>query len=314
MLEAVELFKRYAKNPIIRPENMPYPVNSVFNPGATTYEGKTVLLLRVEDRRGISHFALAASSDGVSDWEISPEPVMAPDPLRIEEEFGIEDPRITFFEDMGLWVISYTSFSRYGPLVSLAVTKDFKKFERLGPILPPENKDAALFPERISGHDGHFAIIHRPVPAYDRAGAHIWIAYSPDLKHWGGHRVVIEARKGSWWDSDRIGLGPPPLKTSEGWLILYHGVKRTVSGALYRCGLALLDLENPERLIARSDEWVFSPKEDYEQLGDVDKVVFPCGWILEGDELRIYYGASDKTIGLATARLSRLLEWLIEKR
>ncbi|MGC8720205.1 MAG: glycosidase [Thermodesulforhabdaceae bacterium] len=307
---AKELFHRHPQNPIIKPDDMPYPVNAVFNPGATVYEGRTALLMRVEDKRGISHLALATSPDGISNWEFSPQPIMTPDPLRPEEEYGIEDARITFLEEAGVWAIAYTAFSRYGPLVSLALTKDFKNFERLGPILPPENKDAALFPLKIPGKGNRFAIIHRPVPAFQRAGAHIWISYSPDFKHWGEHRVVLPAREGSWWDADKVGIGPPPLKTPEGWLILYHGVKRTVSGAIYRCGLALLDLENPEKVIARSNEWVFAPVADYELIGDVDKVVFPCGWVADGDLIRVYYGAADKTIGLATASISELLDWL----
>jgi len=311
MQERQELFQRHPQNPIIRPENMPYPVNAVFNPGATLYNGKTLLLMRVEDRRGISHLAIATSSDGITGWEIYPEPALLPDPSRREEEFGIEDPRVTFIHDLDLWAVTYTAYSRYGPLVSLALTKDFRHFERVGPILPPENKDAALFSEKISKKTGsYFGLIHRPVPAFPGAGAHIWMAYSPDIKHWGGHQVIIQARMGAWWDADKIGIGPPPLKTSEGWLVLYHGVKRTVSGAIYRCGLALLDLENPEIVIARSNNWIFAPLADYELTGDVDKVVFPCGWVAEGDELRVYYGAADKSIGLATARVSELIEWL----
>lgn len=308
----VDLFRRHSQNPIITPDDMSYPVNAVFNPGATLYDGRTLLLMRVEDRQGISHLAVATSPDGISNWKISPQPAMTPDPSRPEEEFGIEDARITFLEDLGIWAITYTAFSRYGPLVSLAITKDFRHFERLGPILPPENKDAALFPEKIPAKGNHFAIIHRPVPAFQQGGAHIWIAYSPDLKHWGEHRILIPARMGAWWDADKIGLGPPPLKTSEGWLILYHGVKRTVNGAIYRCGLALLDLEDPEKVIARSNEWVFAPVADYELTGDVDKVVFPCGWVADGDLVRIYYGAADKIIGVATASVRELLDWLKE--
>jgi len=311
MQERQELFRRHLQNPIIRPENMPYPVNAVFNPGATIYNGKTLLLMRVEDRRGISHLAIATSSDGITGWEIYPEPALMPDPSRKEEEFGIEDPRITFIHDLDLWAVTYTAYSRYGPLVSLALTKDFRHFERVGPILPPENKDAALFSEKISKKtSSYFGLIHRPVPVFPGAGAHIWMAYSPDLRHWGGHQVIIQARMGAWWDADKIGIGPPPLKTSEGWLVLYHGVKRTVSGAIYRCGLALLDIENPDIVIARSNNWIFAPSADYELIGDVDKVVFPCGWVAAGDELRVYYGAADKSIGLATAKVSELIEWL----
>ncbi|MFW5901672.1 MAG: glycosidase, partial [Thermodesulfobacteriota bacterium] len=151
---------------------------------------------------------------------------------------------------------------------------------------------------------------HRPVPAFAGMGAHIWISFSPDMKHWGDHQVVIPARKGGWWDANKIGLSPPPLATEQGWLILYHGVRTTAGGCIYRLGLALLDLKDPARLIARADEWVFAPERDYEMVGDVDNVVFPCGWLAEDDELHLYYGGADKCIALATARIPEVLDWL----
>jgi len=204
-------------------------------------------------------------------------------------------------------VVAYTAYSKGGPLVSLATTRDFKSFERKGAVMPPEDKDAALFPVRFGGR---WAMLHRPVPAFPGVGAHIWISFSPDMKHWGDHQILVTARRGSWWDANKIGLSPPPLRTEKGWLILYHGVRTTAGGCLYRLGLALLDLEDPTKLIARSSEWVFAPEEDYEIVGDVDKVVFPCGWVAEGDELRLYYGGADKCLALATARISELLDWL----
>jgi predicted GH43/DUF377 family glycosyl hydrolase len=130
------------------------------------------------------------------------------------------------------------------------------------------------------------------------------------MKHWGDHKILIPARRGGWWDANKIGLSPPPLQTEQGWLILYHGVRTTVAGCIYRLGLALLDLEDPTKLLARSDEWVFAPQESYEVVGDVDKVVFPCGWVAEGDSVRLYYGGADKCIALATGRVSEMLEWL----
>ena len=153
-------------------------------------------------------------------------------------------------------------------------------------------------------------MLHRPVAKKEGAGAHIWISFSPDLRHWGDHRMVLQARENAWWDTSKIGLGPPPLKTQDGWLILYHGVKTTGGGIIYRLGLALLDLNDPTRVIARCDEWVFTPEKEYEVSGDVDKVVFPCGWVPKGDQLRLYYGAADSYIALATASVSELLAWL----
>lgn len=303
-----EIFKRSPHNPIIQARDIPYPANSVFNAGATLLRGETLLLMRVEDRRGISHFTAARSKDGVSDWRIDPAPTLAPDPMQHPEEvWGIEDPRVTRIEELDAWAVLYTAYSRGGPLVSLATTRDFVSFERKGVVMPPEDKDAALFPVRFGGR---WAMLHRPVTAFQDVGAHIWISFSPDMKHWGDHQILLPARKGAWWDANKIGLSPPPLETPEGWLILYHGVRSTASGCIYRLGLALLDLEDPRRVVMRSDEWVFGPQEPYETVGDVDKVVFPCGWIVQGDTVRLYYGAADRCIALATADLCDMLDWL----
>lgn len=303
-----ELFRRYSKNPIIDISDLPYPANAVFNAGATLFNGETLLLMRVEDKRGISHLLLGRSKDGVRNWVIDKEPTLLPEPdFHPEEEFGIEDPRITYLDEIRKWAIVYTAYSKYGPLVSLALTEDFRSFDKKGVILPPENKDAAIFPERFSDK---WALIHRPSPKDLRAGAHIWISFGYDLCHWGEHRILFESRDGAWWDSGRIGLSTPPLKTDKGWLLLYHGVKLTVSGAIYRLGLALLDLKDPRNVIFRSEEWVFGPEKSYELIGDVDKVVFPCGWVRVGDEIRLYYGSADKCIGLATANVNDVLEWI----
>jgi len=306
-----ELFRRHPDNPILTSVQMPYPANTVFNAGATKVGDETVLLMRVEDRRGISHLTVARSRDGIGDWRIDPAPTLAPDPERHPEEiWGIEDPRITYIEELRRWVIAYTAYSVGGPLVSLATTTDFRSFERLGPVMPPEDKDAALFPVRFKGR---WAMLHRPVP-HAVVGAHIWISFSPDLMHWGEHRILLRARRGAWWDANKIGLSPPPLATPEGWLILYHGVRTTASGCIYRLGLALLDLEDPTVVIARADEWVFEPQAEYERVGDVDKVVFPCGWVVEGDDMRLYYGGADSCIALAYARVPELLDWLRKYR
>lgn len=303
-----DLFQRHPDNPILTTRDLPYLANSVFNAGATQIDGETLLLMRVEDRRGLSHLTAARSADGISGWRVDPQPTFPPSPeTHPEETWGVEDPRITYLAELGRWAITYTAFSRAGPLVALATTRDFRTFVRQGPVMPPEDKDAALFPERINGR---WAMIHRPVPTIPVDGAHIWISFSPDLTHWGDHRVLIYAREGGWWDSKSIGLSPPPVKTEEGWLILYHGVRATASGAIYRLGLTLLDLDDPCRVLIRSDEWVFSPREEYEVFGDVDKVVFPCGWVVDGDEVRLYYGGADTRLALATGRLSEILAWL----
>ncbi len=305
-----ELFQRHPANPILTAKNWSYPVNTVFNPGATIFNGKVLLLARVEDRRGFSHLTKAVSEDGVSDWRIDAAPTMDADPVNHPEElWGIEDPRIVRLDELGKWAITYTAYSRGGPLVALALTDDFVNFDRLGPIMPPEDKDAALFPRRINGK---WALIHRPIAANYVPGAHIWLSYSDDLSHWGDRRVLMHARRGGWWDGGKIGLAAPPLETAEGWLLFYHGVRRTASGSIYRMGLALLDLDDPLKVLHRSDEWILGPTASYEREGDVDDVVFPSGWVLDEKTglLNLYYGGADACIALATASLSDLLEYI----
>lgn len=305
-----ELFRRHDENPILTARDWPYPAHTVFNAGACRTADETILLVRVEDRRGHSHLTTARSLDGVRDWRIDRCPSFAPDLRhRTEEAWGIEDPRLTWVEERGEWIIAYTAFSPSGPMVSLARTSDFLRFDRLGPVMPPEDKDAALFPRRFGGR---YAMLHRPVSA-GSSGAHIWISFSPDLVHWGDHQILLEARRGAWWDANKIGLSPPPMETREGWLVLYHGVRHTASGSLYRLGLALLDLEDPRHVRRRSDDWVFAPERDYERQGDVRDVVFPCGWILDpaSGVVSVYYGCADTCIGLAHAQINELLEYIL---
>ncbi|GIV18609.1 MAG: glycosidase [Armatimonadota bacterium] len=305
-----ELLHRYPGNPILTAADWPYPINTVFNAGATRLpDGTTLLLCRVEDRRGISHFCAARSRNGVDGWEIDKQPTLLPDPDNHPEEiWGIEDARIVYVPELGKYAVTYTSYSRGGPGVSLALTEDFRHFERFGVIMPPEDKDAALLPRRIGGY---WALIHRPITLQ---GAHIWVSYSPDLRHWGSHKMILQARRGAWWDANKIGLSPPVIETPEGWLMLYHGVRQTASGSLYRLGLALFDLNTPERCILRSDEWMFGPEEPYEREGDVANVVFPCGYTIEedGDTINLYYGGADTCIALATGSIREMLEWLKE--
>ncbi len=306
--DEVQVLKRSDANPILTAADVPYPANSVFNPGAARVGEETILLLRVEDLRGISQLHVARSPDGVSGWVFDAEPLLRSDSERYPEEiWGCEDPRLTWLPEREEWAIAYTAYSRRGPLVSLATTRDFRTARRLGPVMPPEDKDAALFPRRF---EGRWAMIHRPSPL--RGGAHMWISFSPDLRHWGDHTLLLEAREGAWWDATKIGLGPPPLETPEGWLVMYHGVHTTSDGPIYRAGLALLDLENPRIVVRQTDEWIFGPSAPYEIAGDVDHVVFPCGWVLDpaGGEVSVYYGAGDSVVGLATVRLDELLDCL----
>lgn len=305
-----ELFTRYPGNPILTSKDWPYDVNTVFNPAVTMYKGKVLILARVEDRRGISHFTKAISDDGITNWKIDKKPTMFPQPDKFpEEKWGIEDPRITWIGELSKWAITYTSFSQAGPLVSLAFTKDFVNFEKMGDIMPPEDKDAALFSRKFNGK---WLLIHRPIGMKKEPGAHIWVSRSEDFEYWGDNKVLIHARQGGWWDANKIGITAPPLETEDGWLILYHGVKQTISGGIYRLGIALLDRDNPLKVLRRSDEWIFSPRKLYEREGDVRDVVFPCGWIWdkEKDEVKMYYGGADTCIAMATASMSKLLDYV----
>ena len=302
------LFQRHEHNPILCAADWPYPVHTVFNAGATRLaDGTTLLLCRVEDRTGLSHLCAARSVNGVDGWVIDTKPTLWPDPQNFPEElWGIEDPRITFVEELGKYAVAYTAFSRGGPGVALALTEDFRKFERYGLVMQPDDKDAALLPRRI---DGNFALIHRPMAD---SGAHMWISFSPDLHNWGNHKLLLPARKGGWWDANKVGLSPPPIETSEGWLILYHGVRHTASGALYRLGLALFALDKPDHCLRRGDSWIFGPEADYERNGDVANVAFPCGYTLgaDNDTINLYYGAADTSLALATGSVRQLLRWL----
>jgi predicted GH43/DUF377 family glycosyl hydrolase len=305
-----QILTRYKHNPILTADDWKYPINSVFNPGATLQpDGTTLLLCRVEDRRGLSHLCAARSANGEDNWQIDSYPTLMADPEHFPEElWGIEDPRITYIPELKKYAVVYTAYTHDGPGVALALTEDFKTFERYGLIMQPDDKDAALLPRRL---DGRWALIHRPV---SNQGAHMWISYSPDLRYWGGHKLMLIARKGAWWDANKIGLSSPPIETSQGWLTIYHGVRQTASGSLYRLGLALFDLQTPERCLQRSNEWMFGPDELYERRGDVDDVVFPCGHTIasDGDTLRMYYGVADSSIALATGSIRSMLEWLDE--
>lgn len=304
--KAYDLFTRYEGNPILTPTDWPYPVNAVMNPAAIKIDNETLILARVEDLRGFSHLTVARSADGFTNWRIDSEPTMKADHTSREERWGLEDPRIIWLEEQKQYAITYTSFSEGGPVVSLAITKNFKTFARLGVLLPPEDKDACLFPRRFRGR---FVLIHRPIVSGE---AHIWISFSPDLKHWGDHTMLIASRH-AYWDCHRVGLACQPVETPQGWLLFYHGVRNTTAGALYRLGLVLLDLNEPWKVLRRSDEWILGPRESYERVGDVGGVIFPTGVTVckETDQLNLYYGAADCTIAVATAKMSNIMDYIM---
>ncbi|HLY93797.1 MAG TPA: hypothetical protein VKP14_03030 [Gaiellaceae bacterium] len=301
-----ELFQRHVGNPILTAEDWPYPVNAVFNPAAASVNGETVLLARVEDLTGISHLTVARSANGMDGWSIDPEPLLAAAPGVTSEQWGFEDPRVVWVAELDRWVITCTAYGPAGPAVYLAMTEDFRTVERYGIVMHPDDKNAALLPHRI---EGRWVLFHRPRTEFGRAHSEIVLSRSADLISWSAPEQVLQPRDGAWWDSMRIGLGPPPLRTEHGWLLVYHGVKETVSGSIYRVGLALLDLDEPTRVLRRLPNWVLAPLAPYERTGDIPNVVFPCGLVHDAasGDVRLYYGAADNSIGLATAALDDLL-------
>jgi len=303
------LFRRSPHNPVLNPADWPYPVNTVFNPAAAQVDGQTVLVCRVEDRRGISHLTVARSLDGATGWEISPTPLISAGDLGEASRWGVEDPRVVWLEDQAAWVLTFTAYGPAGPAVAMARTTDFVEVELLGVVMPPPDKNASLLPYRI---DGQYVMFHRPT-IQDMQRSDVWLSRSPDLRSWSEPTLVLPARPGPWWDNVRIGMGPPPVLTTHGWLAVYHGIKSVAGGLVYRAGLALLDAERPERVLRRTDEWVFSPVEPYERTGDAPNVVFPTGLVhdVEQDRLRLYYGAADTCVGLASASYSEVVDFLL---
>ena len=308
-MSARELFERHPGNPILTAADWPYPVNAVFNPAAVASDGETVLLARVEDRRGISHLTVARSANGRDGWTVDPEPLLAPNG-ETSEQWGFEDARVVWVDELGRWVISCTAYGPAGPAVFLATTEHFRTVERVGIVRQPEDKNAALLPHRVNGR---WVLLHRPKTQYGGARGEILLSRSDDLISWSAPEQVMQPRAGAWWDSLRIGIGPPPLWTEHGWLLIYHGVKETVGGEIYRVGLALLDLNEPTRVLRRLPNWIFAPLAPYERTGDVPNVVFPCGLVHDSgsDQVRLYYGAADSSICLATAPLHDLLDTVL---
>lgn len=317
--------QRYGENPILTPNpNRHWESGAVFNCGATTGEGGTVYLLYRAIPAGytpcpdgpgyanyISSIGLATSSDGVR-FERQPEPILRPDTPY--DRWGCEDPRITRLDVDGqpTWWVTYTAlsapaFSGRGNRVALASTHDFRVFRKHGILIPDaEDKDAVLFPEFVRGR---IALLHRIKPSIQLAllpGVEAMLR--PDPAFWQDHLAHIEShtilRPEHPWESRKIGAGPPPLRTEEGWLLVYHGVDEQ---GVYRAGLALLDLEDPARVIARLAAPILEPEEPYERQGDIPDVVFPTGTVVREGTLHVYYGAADSVCALATASLSDVL-------
>ncbi|MDR3609340.1 MAG: glycoside hydrolase family 130 protein [Ignavibacteriaceae bacterium] len=293
--------EKYLHNPVLTSEDVPFRVNSIFNAGAIKYNNEYLLLCRVELPVGRSSFVIARSSDGRL-FKVEGKPCLSPEnhgEFNSLTEWGIEDPRIVHIDER--YLITYTGYSKYLPLVMLAETHDFKQFNILGPVTEPSNKDCTIFPEKINGY---YWKMDRP--SVDKNNS-IWLNKSNDLIHWGGFKFMIEPIQGTW-ASDKIGGSTPPVRTDKGWLFLFHGVRGFGVSNIYKIGVMLTDIEKPWIVKGYSREPLLAPDKLYERVGDVHNVVFTNGWIIEENgNVKIYYSGADMNICLAETSVDYLL-------
>lgn len=295
--------KRCEHNPILTKDDIPYKVETVHNAGVAKYNGKYVMIFRSHLDTGRSIIGIADSDDGFK-FKSRQQPFMVPssDGVFAEyEQFGVEDPRVTFLE--GKYYITYSAYSRYGVRIGLARTTDFEKVERIAFITQADYRNTVIFPEKINGQ---YVKLDRPHS--DISPWSIWINYSPDLIHWGQSRLVMKPVP-YHWDEMKIGPGAVPFKTKRGWLNIYHGVFPTMDGCVYRLGAALHDLDDPAKIIGVGDRWILQPEDPWEIVGYVHNVVFSCAAIPEDDgTVKIYWGGADKVMCAGTAVIDELVE------
>jgi len=293
---------RSALNPIIPRDFLPLS-NSIFNSAVTPFQGKYAGVFRVDDksRRMCLHSGL--SDDGVH-WELSENPIRftGSDPEIGQFQYGY-DPRVCRLEDR--YYVSWCN-GYHGPTIGLAYTYDFKEFHQLENAFLPFNRNGVLFPRKINGK---YAMLSRPSDNGHTPFGDIFYSESPDMTHWGCHRHVMSAAGG--WQSTKIGAGPVPIETSEGWLLIYHGVLTSCNGFVYSAGAALLDLEKPWKVLYRTDPYILNPMTQYELTGDTPNVVFPCAALCDAGtgRIAIYYGAADTSTCLAFTKADELIEY-----
>jgi predicted GH43/DUF377 family glycosyl hydrolase len=299
--------KRYAKNPILTRHDIPYPVSTVHNAGMVKHDGRYVMLFRSHLLNGRCVIGLAESEDGYS-FTVRPEPFLVPAKQGVfaeYEEFGVEDLRICAMD--GEFLLTYSAYSRHGVRIALARTRDFESVERIALISQPDMRNVVIFPQKF---DGRYARLDRPHSEICPWSIHI--SYSPDLVHWGESRVVMKPVP-YHWDELKVGPGATPFRTDKGWLHIHHGVYRTMSGAVYRLGVALHDLDDPSKVIGISDDWILQPEDPWETTGYVPNVVFTCGAVPEEDgTVKIYWGGADTVMCVGTARIEDLVEMCLK--
>lgn len=303
-MSPTELVTRSPRNPILTPDDVPYPVATVHNAAARLDDGRTVLIFRSHLPTGRSILGYAESTDG-EQFTVRPEPFLTPasdDPFATYEHFGVEDPRLTRLD--GWWYLTYSAYSEHGVRIAFARTADFTTVERIALITDADHRNIVLFPQRL---DGDFVRLDRPHT--ELTPWSIWLSRSPDLVHWGRAERVI-APTTYHWTSAKVGPGAPPIRTDAGWLNIFHGVYPTMAGHVYRLGVALHDLHDPARVLGVADPWILEPRDPWERSGYVPNVVFTCGALLEDDgvTIRIYWGAADTVMCTGTARLGQLID------
>jgi beta-1,4-mannooligosaccharide/beta-1,4-mannosyl-N-acetylglucosamine phosphorylase len=299
---------RSSRNPII-PRDLIARSNSIFNSAVVPFRDGFAGVFRVDDTTRVMNVHAGFSKNGV-DWVIE-EPTIewAADHPRVPEiqEFFVHayDPRVTWLEDRYYvtWCNGY-----YGPTIGVGYTHDFKTFHQLDNAFLPFNRNGVLFPRRV---DGMYLMLSRPSDNGHTPFGDIYLSESPDLVHWGRHRRVMTTKPYTW-ESTKVGAGPTPIETPEGWLLIYHGVLTSCNGFVYSMGAALLDLDEPWKVVARSKDYLISPQKPYEQIGDVQNVTFPCAALLDAPtgRLTVYYGAADTVTCLAHGYLNEIIDFV----
>jgi predicted GH43/DUF377 family glycosyl hydrolase len=297
------LIKRYPENPILTKDDVPYPVATVHNAGVVKFNDRYIMIFRSHKYNGRSILGKAESEDGFN-FKVDNKPFMLPATegiFREYEEYGVEDPRIIFLD--GEYLITYSAYSRNGVRIGLAKTTDFESIERISLITEADYRNVVIFPEKFNGLYARLDRPHSEISPWS-----IWISYSPDLRYWGESRLIMKPCQ-YHWDEMKIGPGAPPIKTTRGWLNIYHGVFPTMDGCVYRLGAALHDLHDPSIIIAVGDEWILQPEEPYEITGYVHNVVFSCGAVPEEDgSVKIYWGGADSVMCVGTANIEQLVD------
>lgn len=299
---------RYTQNPIINRNDIPSS-NSIFNSAVVPFEDGFAGVFRCDSKCVSMDIFAGFSKDGIH-WEINHEPITFEGDSEVTKREYRYDPRVCFIEDRYYitWCNGY-----HGPTIGVAYTFDFKTFHQLENAFLPYNRNGVLFPRKINGN---YMMLSRPSDTGHTPFGDIFCSQSPDLEYWGHHRHVMSTEKGdiSAWQSTKIGPGSVPIETDEGWLLIYHGVINTCNGFVYRMGAALLDLNEPWKVIARSKAYVLGPYELYECVGDVPNVVFPCATLTDADtgRIAIYYGCADTVTGLAFTTVDDMLKYIKE--